>query len=318
MLRRWAAVLAEIVLVTLLAVGCFTAGILFPFLGALLTLLTPLPLAVVGLRHGRLGLWGGLVLVPIVLAMLGSWWQAAAFGLEFAVPAVLLAEGLRHDRRPEWLTLAVALCLSLGGVAVILLGARHWGNPLEVAGQHVELLLRDMEGVGLRLGLTEGTEALAPSVARMRGWLLAVFPGLFFTGNLLAATGYDAALRWLVRRRAAAFGSPAPAGWHFELPESLVWLFIAAGACYLSGVRGLGVVGLNGLIILLGFYFLQGVSIALYLFRRFQLPRFLVTVAVMVVLLQPLTMLLVAGLGLFDVWCAFRRPGLPGTPSGVS
>jgi uncharacterized protein YybS (DUF2232 family) len=318
MLRRWAAVLAEIVLVTLTAVGCFTAGILFPFLGAVLTLLTPLPLAVLGLRHGRLGLWTGLTLIPIVLTALGSWWQAAAFGLEFAVPALLLAEGLRRGRRSEPLTLAVALCLSLGGVAVMLLGTRQWGDPLSVLQQHVDVLLRDMEGVGARLGLTEGAEALAPSVARMRGWLLMVFPGLFFTGNLLAATGYDACLRWLVRRRPAAFGSLAPADWGWRLPEHLVWFFIAAGACYLSGIPGLGAAGLNGLIALLGFYFLQGVSIALYLFQRFQLPRFLVTISVVVLLLQPVTMLLVAGLGLFDVWCAFRRPGLPSTPSGVS
>jgi uncharacterized protein YybS (DUF2232 family) len=145
-----------------------------------------------------------------------------------------------------------------------------------------------------------------------------VFPGLFFTGNLLAATGYDACLRWLVRRRPAAFGSPAPADWGWQLPEHLVWFFIAAGVCYLSGIPGLGAAGLNGLIALLGLYFLQGVSIALYLFRRFQLPRFLVTISVLVLLLQPATMLLVAGLGLFDVWCAFRRPGLPSTPSGVS
>ena len=29
-------------------------------------------------------------------------------------------------------------------------------------------------------------------------------------------------------------------------------------------------------------------------------------------------LLLVAGVGLFEVWCAFRRPTLPNSPRGVS
>jgi uncharacterized protein YybS (DUF2232 family) len=74
------------------------------------------------------------------------------------------------------------------------------------------------------------------------------------------------------------------------------------------------VVGLNGLIVLLGLYFLQGLSIAAFLFRRFQLPRFLATLSVILLVFQPFFTLLVAGLGLFDVWFAFRRLSLPRPP----
>jgi uncharacterized protein YybS (DUF2232 family) len=166
--------------------------------------------------------------------------------------------------------------------------------------------------------LAEGPEAAAASAAQVRRWLLTAFPGLFFAGNLLAAAANDAALRWLARRRPGAFGGLAPALWHWALPEPLVFAFIGAGALHLSGVPRLADIGLNGLLVLGALYFLQGVSIVLFWIHRFQLPRFLVAVSVALLFLQPLTMILVAGVGLFDVWCAFRRPTLPNSPRGAS
>ena len=82
----------------------------------------------------------------------------------------------------------------------------------------------------------------------------------------------------------------------------------------LTGLPWPRFVGLNGLIMLLGLYFLQGLSIAAFLFRRFQLPRFLATLSVILLLFQPFFTLLVAGLGLFDVWFGFRRVSLPRSP----
>lgn len=318
MLTWWSAVLAEVVLATLLAVGCFSAGIFFPFVGALLTLLCPLPLVVLAMRRGRPAFLASLLLAPLLLGLLGSAWQAVAFALEFIGPALILAEALWRGRRSESVALGIALWLSLGGLVVLLLGARQWDQPLAAVRQHLDVLLRDVEGMTARLGLAEGPEAAAASAAQARRWLLAAFPGLFFAGNLLAAAGYDATLRWLTRRRPAAFGGIVPEPWRWQLPEQLVWAFIGAGALYLSGLPRLTEAGLNGLIAMLGIYFLQGVSIVLFWIHRFQLPRFLVAVSVVMLMVQPLAMLLVAGVGLFDVWCAFRRPTLPNSPRGVS
>ena len=83
---------------------------------------------------------------------------------------------------------------------------------------------------------------------------------------------------------------------------------------YLIGLPVLKTIGLNGLILLAGLYFLQGLCIAGFLFRRFQLPRFLVTLSVLLLVIQPFLTLVVAGLGLFDVWFAFRRLNLPRSP----
>ena len=110
--------------------------------------------------------------------------------------------------------------------------------------------------------------------------------------------------------------SSSHTGWPFrwQLPEPLVWVFIAGGALYLMPLRWLQAVGLNVLIILVGLYFLQGLSIAAFLFARFHLPRALAALSVLLLLFQPFLALLVAGLGLFDVWFAFRQLSVPRPP----
>jgi uncharacterized protein YybS (DUF2232 family) len=140
------------------------------------------------------------------------------------------------------------------------------------------------------------------------------FPGIFFAGSILTAWGYLLLVGALIRRWPALVPRPAPEWWRWELPEQLVWAFIGAGGLYLTGRPGLQAVGLNGLIVLLALYFLQGLSIAAFVFKRYQLPRTLGALSVVLLLFQPLLALVVAGVGLFDVWFSFRRLSLPRSP----
>lgn len=311
--RRWLAATAEAVLASFLAVGLFASGSVFPVVGLALSLLCPLPFVAVGLRHGRTTLLLALALATSILVVPLSTQQGIIFLLEFGAPALVLEAGLRRGLRSEALVVGVAAALAVGGVAVLALVSGHWGDPVAAIEQHLESLLVDVETLTARMGLSDGTAADA-TTRGLRGVLLAAFPGLFFVGSLLTAAGYVFALQAAIRRWPNQLGSVETAAFRWELPEPLVWVFIGSGILYLTGIPGPRVVGLNGLIVLLGLYFLQGLSIAAFLFRRFQLPRFLATLSVIVLVFQPFFTLLVAGLGLFDVWFAFRRVSLPRPP----
>ncbi len=312
--RQWMARTAEAVLASVLAVGLFASGSFFPVLGIALSLLCPLPFVAVGLRHGRAALVLALALATLILIVPLSTPQGIVFLLEFGAPAVVLETGLRRGVRSEALALGVAAVLALGGVAVLVYASGHWDRPVAAVEEHLGGLLDSMEALTSQWGLSDPpTPADAPT-RRLRGVLLAAFPGLLFVGSLLTGAGYVLALQSLVRRWPAQLGALQPATFRWELPEVLVWAFIGSGALFLTGVPGLRVAGLNGLVVLLGLYFLQGLSIAAFLFRRFQLPRFLATLSVILLVFQPVFALLVAGLGLFDVWFAFRRLSIPRSP----
>jgi uncharacterized protein YybS (DUF2232 family) len=307
--------IAEIVLAALAVVGLLASGSVLPILGVFLSLLSPLPFVLLRLRHGLLSLNLALLFTTLALAGLTSPRQATAFLLEFGFPAILLAEGLRRASRPEVVVTGVAALLTLGGVGVLVLTSDQWVHPLTAVSQHVDALLADMEAFTSRLGLSgEGVTPLYGSAAKLRTFMLMALPGLFFAGSLLTASGYVLFLRALTARWPAQLGGLTPEPFRWELPELLVWAFIGAGSLYLTGLPWLQAAGLNVLIILVGLYFLQGLSIAAFLFQRFHLPRLLAALSVLLLLFQPFLTLLVAGVGLFDVWFAFRRLSFPKTP----
>ncbi len=300
---------AELVLASVLALGLFAAGGAVPVLGMTASLLAPIPLVVLSLRHGRPALLLGLLLTAAGLFALLSAPQSVIFLLEFGAAAIALAECSRRELRTEWSVLLVAGVLLAGGLAVLLMASGDWAHPGRAVAQHLDAMLADAEQLSAQLGLADGPGALEPA-RQFRPALLAAFPGLLFIGSLLTAGGYIVILQGLRRRWASQLGPPV-GGFQWELPENLVWGFIAAGLCYLSGLPVVAAVGLNGLLVFLALYFVQGLCIAAFLFRRFQLPRFLATLSVILLVFQPFFTLLVAGLGLFDIWFAFRRLSLP-------
>ncbi len=312
--RRWLAPTAETVLASLLAVGLFASGSFFPVLGVILSLLCPLPFVVLGLRHGRTTLFLGLALTALALMVPLSVLQGIVFLLEFGAPAVVLEAGFRRGARSEVAVIGVATILVLGGVLVLAIASGHWDRPAAAIEQHLDGLLSHMEALTAQMGIADSPSAPDAPARRLRAVLLTAFPGLLFVGSLLTAAGYVWAVQGLLRLWPGQFGATQAAPFRWELPEPLVWVFIVSGVLFLTDMPWFRVAGLNGLIMLLGLYFLQGLSIAAFLFRRFQLPRVLATLSVILLVFQPFFTLLVAGLGLFDVWFAFRRLSLPRSP----
>jgi uncharacterized protein YybS (DUF2232 family) len=312
---RWLAMAAEMILAALVVVGLLASGSAFPILGVFLSLLTPVPFVLLRLRHGFPALILALTLATAAVVGLSSSGQAVAFLLEFGLPAIVLAETLRRGSRPELTVAAVAVLLTVGGMLVLVLASDAWTQPLAAISEHVERLLEEMEAFSTRLGFAvEGTGALYGAGTKLRLFLLMAFPGMFFAGSLLTAAGYVLCLRALMCRWSVQLGGVSPKPLRWELPEPLVWVFIGAGILYLTGWSWLQAVGLNVLIVLLGLYFLQGLNIAAFLFQRFHLPKFLAALSVVLMLFQPFLTLVVAALGLFDVWFAFRSLSLPKTP----
>ena len=312
--RRWLAATAEAVLAGLLAVALFASGSFVPVLGLVLSLFCPLPFVAVGLRHGRTTLLLALAFATLMLIVPLSARQGLIFLLEFGAPAVVLEAGLRRGARSEALVIGVAAVLAVSGLAVLVLASGHFNRPMAAIEEHLDGVLETTEALTASLGISEAPGTDDAPTRRLRAVLLQAFPGLLFAGYLLTAAGYVLTVQALVRQWPSQMGSVQPTAFRWELPEVLVWGFIGSGALFLTGLPWLKATGLNGLIALLGLYFLQGLSIATFLFRRFQLPRSLAALSVLVLVVQPFFTLLVAGLGLFDVWFAFRRWSVPRPP----
>ena len=135
--------------------------------------------------------------------------------------------------------------------------------------------------------------------------LVGVFPGMMVMGALLVAWANFLVVRFVVDRGGRLGLTPDLQRW--RAPEPMVWLVIASGFMMFLPLNGPGLIGLNGLLILGLVYFFQGLSILSFWMDKKSMPTFFrVFVYVLIALQQGLT-LIVAALGLFDMWFDFRK-----------
>ena len=93
----------------------------------------------------------------------------------------------------------------------------------------------------------------------------------------------------------------------WKAPESLVWGLIASGFLLILPYTALKIAGLNGLLILMTIYFFQGMAIVSFYFERKQFPRILRFFLYSLIALQQVLLLVVIGLGIFDMWLNLRK-----------
>ena len=93
----------------------------------------------------------------------------------------------------------------------------------------------------------------------------------------------------------------------WKSPEYLVFAIIGLSGLIFFNMGALTIPALNGLIILMFVYFLQGIAVISFLFQKKSAPFALKSFFYIMIAIQPLFMLIVVGIGLFDVWFNFRK-----------
>jgi uncharacterized protein YybS (DUF2232 family) len=96
----------------------------------------------------------------------------------------------------------------------------------------------------------------------------------------------------------------------WKAPEYLVWGIIGCGLILLLPDKTIKIFGLNGLLILMTIYFFQGIAIVSFYFEKKKFPRTLRFILYSFIALQQVILLVVIGLGFFDIWLNFRKLGV--------
>ncbi|MGH7407529.1 MAG: DUF2232 domain-containing protein [Candidatus Methylomirabilales bacterium] len=283
------------------ALVLFVAGLFLPA-GGLLAGLSPIPLVVLVGRQGlpvTAAVGAGAALIGLAVQVR----VALAFLLEGVAPALAMGAVARRAKTPVPPVLAGAGA-GLVGVALQVgwgVGFRP-GAAVAAFGAHVDGVLNDLVAGAGRVGLPgEQVRDLAAWMGGLRDAVVALLPGLLTTAELLTAVLVYGVAGAILRR----LGTPLPPLGEWRLADGWVWGFIGAGG--LTALPATRQLGLNLFVPVIGLYFVEGVAVAAELARRFRLPPGIWAFGLLLLLLQPLTAFVVAALGLFDIWCGFRR-----------
>ncbi len=97
----------------------------------------------------------------------------------------------------------------------------------------------------------------------------------------------------------------------WKASDYLVWLLIVSGAGILIPLLWIKFTALNLLILCLFIYFLQGIAIVEFFFKRKKAPFYLRFLFYFLIMIQQYLMFFVVAAGLFDLWIDFRKAPAP-------
>ncbi len=270
-----------------------------------------IPLAVLFYR-AKLGRRAGAAIPAAALAAMALLTGRIGFDMVFFVELMLLGFVL-GELFEQRLAVEGTVLLACGAVAASLLGMLLLYSAF--ADKGVGALVSDYVADNLRLTVKlyegmgvpgETVQVILESLDQIQYVLVRILPALVLVSTLVVAWGSILLARPLFAVGKLAFPDFGPLN-QWKAPEVLVWGVIASAILLFIPVKGLKMLGINGLLILMTVYFFQGIGIAAYFFEKKRFPRLLRIFLYSLIGLQQVVVLVVIAFGFFDVWADFRK-----------
>jgi len=285
----------------------FISGVGVPSAGIILLPLVAQPALVFGFRRGMGWGFGVLLAAPLLLVIFADEGLALIYGV-LALMAGLLFGLLGRLRTIASLVIAIAGAMFAASGALLLYFFGSWAAMIHDFRDSLNHQFLAAARIHEKMGFPrEGLDLLMQRTPQIIDMTLQLLPALAFTCfAFVVLVNILLLCRRFPERRAQWLSVETLREW--KGPESMVWALIAAGfALFVPGLEIARVFSLNVLLVVGACYFAQGLAVVAYFFHKNNVPRFLRGLTYMLIVFQQIFTLLVAGLGLFDLWGDFRR-----------
>lgn len=288
----------------------FSISMIFvPPLGIFVNSFTPFPLIIIYYLFGRrAGLLASGAIAVLLTLVIGK-----QFGLLFVVQYGLMAflVGELASRGYEWniIMFTGTIVPILAGVVLFALYAAVSEHSLIASLQvmvadNVRNSLKIYADMGIRFDqqLIGEQEIVALSKT-----MVMVIPAILTVGSIVSVVVNSLAAHYMVAKRygTTLFREVDASLW--SVPDNLIWVIIGGGVLMILSSGVAHIIGLNTLIVMSALFFLQGISITIFFFRKRGL-HILVRIAIYgIILSQPILLVLIIVFGMADIWVDFRK-----------
>lgn len=294
---------------TALTVLISVTAVSIPFVGFFCLLLLPQPLIFYRLKLGRRP---GLVILaaafPLAAFSTGGFSADSAFLLCMMGLGFLMAEfiELRLNAEKTIGYASGAVMAAALGAAAVYSGLLDINIVTWIHGyieESLEMTAEMYRSAGMQ---EESIRVLQESMESLAHTILQILPGIAACGLLLAGWLNLLAARVVFRARRSIL-EPYYGLNTWKAPEMLVWAAIAGIAMLLLPGTAVKILGLNILLVLMVVYFFQGAAVMNYYLEKKSVPPSLRWLIYAFLAVQQFFLLVIVGLGFFDVWANFRR-----------
>ena len=287
----------------------FAVSIYLPLVGFFCAVFIPLPMIFYRSKLGRkVGAMIPAMAIIVMLAILGRISIDLLFFVELLILGFVLGEFFEMNLSLEkTIGYAVLIVLATG-----VFGLLFYSNltsfgitalVTDYVSKNLELSLRLYKSMGMS---EENIQLISNSLQSIQYVLVRIIPALAIMTTLFVSWASILISKHLLRRK-GLFYPDFGALTHWKAPEFLVWGVIGCGLLLLFPERGFKMFGLNGLLVLMTLFFFEGIAIVSFYFEKKRFPSVLRFFLYSLIALQQILLLLVIGLGFFDVWLNFRK-----------
>jgi uncharacterized protein YybS (DUF2232 family) len=287
----------------------FSLSVFMPVVGFFFTIFTPLPILFyrtkLGRRHGAVV---PLIVLFIMAIVLGGVTADMFFFSGLMLLGFAMSEMFEKKLPVEVTVLATCgTVLGAGLIGILLYSIANGVGVFTLVSNYVAtnlaLSLELYKGIGIP---QETIDTISASLDQIQYILIRILPSLTVASTLFVAWTNLIAARPIMRRRGLVYPDFGQLN-HWKAPDLLIWGVIGCGLTLLVPSTGIRLIGLNGLLVLLTIYFLQGIAIVSFFFEKKNVPRGIRVFVYVMIGFQQLFLLVVICIGLFDMWINFRK-----------
>ncbi len=177
----------------------------------------------------------------------------------------------------------------------------------EYVAKNLELTMALYKNIGMP---EENIRLISDSLEQIQFVLMGIIPALVIASSLIMVWIDLLIIKPILKRKNLFYPEFGRLN-QWKAPEFLVWFAIGFGVLLLIPNQILKLIGLNGLLVMMAVYFFQGIAVVSFYFEAKNFPRMLRILLYGIIFLQQLILLLLIGLGFFDIWLDFRKHGKP-------
>jgi uncharacterized protein YybS (DUF2232 family) len=289
----------------------FLLSVFIPIIGFAAALFIPMPILFYRLKLGR----NTGAIVPagtslVVVFLIGGISLDVLFFAELLLIGFILGELIELNLSIEKTILyACGSALLSGLLALFIFSVLSGTNVHTIISQYVDKNLELTMVLYRNMGMPEeSVQLITRSLDKIKRVLIIIIPALVSASTLFVAWISLLLAKPILKSRSLFYPDFGPLN-VWKAPDYLVWGVIGCGLSLFLPFEILKIIGLNGLLILMTVYFLQGIAIVSFYFNKKRFPRIVRIFLYTLIALQQLVLLVVIGLGFFDLWFNFRRLG---------
>ncbi|MFH1156441.1 MAG: YybS family protein [Pseudomonadota bacterium] len=282
-----------------------------PLLGFFFAVLLPMPILYYRLKLGRSP--GGMIAAAsfvAITALSGGLTIDMLFYGSLLITGFLLGHFLEKQLTIE--RTGILTCLTTLGVGIVTLFLYAQTTKQSIltmvsayVAANLDLTLKVYQGMGMP---QESIDLITSSIDTIHYVLVRILPSIVVAMLLFVIWANILFIKTVLKKK--GLGMPRLENLNqWRAPDRLVWAVIVFGAFLVLPVNGLGIIGLNCIIVMMLIYFFQGIAIVSFFLDKRRFPVMLKVVLYTIIAVQQLFLVFIIALGFFDTWVNFRKIG---------